>query len=172
MIDSRVETVAIKPGFRKAFKKRRLLIQADGVYEWKGKKREKQPMFITTPDKASFAFAGLWEIWHERQIPDTACRFRTINTRDAAGPVREFPHRMPVILHPDLRPVAGPRKSSPGCACRLPSVQGIVTELVFRPVHRQVNAAGENDPSNRKPPQIEFDFLSILNRVYSTKHIP
>jgi putative SOS response-associated peptidase YedK len=43
MINARVETVASKPSFRNAFKKRRCLIPAGGFYEWKGEKGQKQP---------------------------------------------------------------------------------------------------------------------------------
>ena len=40
MINARAETVAEKPSYRSAFKRRKCLIVADGFYEWKkGKKR-------------------------------------------------------------------------------------------------------------------------------------
>jgi putative SOS response-associated peptidase YedK len=96
MINARSETVASKPSFREAFKKRRCLILSDGFYEWKGRKGQKQPVFITTPDASPFAFAGLWEIWHDKQNQDTTYRSCTIITREAVGAVRELHHRMPM----------------------------------------------------------------------------
>jgi len=47
LINARGETVAEKPSFRAAFKRRRCLILADGFYEWQptGGKR-KQPYYI------------------------------------------------------------------------------------------------------------------------------
>jgi putative SOS response-associated peptidase YedK len=42
-INARAETVAEKPAYRSALKKRRCLILADGYYEWTGKPGSKQP---------------------------------------------------------------------------------------------------------------------------------
>jgi putative SOS response-associated peptidase YedK len=151
MINARSETVAGKPSFRDAFKKRRCLVLADGFYEWKGAKGEKQPMFITLPDRTPFAFAGLWEIWRDRENPDVVYRSCTIITRAAAGPMRDLHHRMPVILNPDAYdPWLDPDCHDPDALNAI--LQGkALTELVFHPVAKRVNAVRHNDPSNIEP---------------------
>lgn len=158
MINARSETVAAKPSFREAFKKRRCLIPADGFYEWKGKKGEKQPVFITLPDQSPFAFAGLWETWRDKRQGTAAYQSCTIITRAAAGAMINIHHRMPVILHPDAYDAwLDPGKQDPD------ELNGILqanalTDLVYQLVSRQVNSVRNNDPSNIKPVQAEFDF--------------
>src|SRR5690606_3917280 len=63
MINARAETVAEKPSFRTALRRRRCLIPADGFYEWRTANGRKQPMRIVRSDGGLFAFAGLWESW-------------------------------------------------------------------------------------------------------------
>ena len=63
MINARAETVAEKPAFRTALRRRRCLLAADGFYEWQAAGRRKQPYFIRLRDDRPFAFAGLWEMW-------------------------------------------------------------------------------------------------------------
>jgi putative SOS response-associated peptidase YedK len=63
MINARADTVAEKPAYRNAFKKRRCLVLADGFYEWRKDGKSKQPYFIRLKDGRPFCFAGLWERW-------------------------------------------------------------------------------------------------------------
>ena len=51
-----------KPPFRDAWKRRRCIVPATGIYEWKGADG-RQPDFIHRRDGQPFGFAGLWEYW-------------------------------------------------------------------------------------------------------------
>jgi putative SOS response-associated peptidase YedK len=97
MINARSETVADKPSFRSAFRKRRCLIPASGFYEWQAVagKKEKQPFFIRMDHGRPFAFAGLWEAWNKGEEPVESCTILTTAANDVMKPLH---HRMPVML--------------------------------------------------------------------------
>ncbi len=102
MINARAESVATKPSFRSAFKKRRCLILADGFYEWKKVGDKKQPFLIHMKDDEPFVFAGLWERWHREKQTIESC---TIIVTEPNQVLEEIHDRMPVILpaeHYDL----------------------------------------------------------------------
>jgi len=100
LINARGETVADKPSFRNAFKRRRCLIPADGFYEWQGDvPGQKQAYFIRRPDDGLFAFAGLWEHW---MGPDgSELETGLIITTDPNRPVAAIHDRMPVVIMPE-----------------------------------------------------------------------
>ncbi len=102
MINARSETVASRPSFRAAFRKRRCLIPASGFYEWKPVEgsRKKQPYHIAPLDGQPMAFAGLWERW---QPPGAdPLETTTIITTSSNDVLRDLHDRMPVILPPLL----------------------------------------------------------------------
>lgn len=96
MINARAETLAEKPSFRSAFKRRRCLVLADGFYEWEKLETKKQPYYFQLQDKQPFAFAGLWEEWHSPE--DEKIASCTIITTDANELLQPIHNRMPVIL--------------------------------------------------------------------------
>lgn len=97
-INAKAETVAEKPSFRAAFRKRRCLVIADGFYEWQRAGERKQPMWISRKDRLPFAFAGLWEHWKpaEGESLET-CTIITTEPNDIMAPIH---NRMPVLLNP------------------------------------------------------------------------
>ncbi len=97
MINARAETVADKPAYRAAFRRRRCLLPADGWYEWQQAKGGKQPWFIRHRDGGPLSFAGLWERW---QDPSDGSELEscTIVTTDAAASISSIHDRMPVVL--------------------------------------------------------------------------
>jgi putative SOS response-associated peptidase YedK len=97
MINARSETLAEKPSFRDAFRKRRCLVLADGWYEWQVVAGAKQPWFIRRRNPGPFAFAGLWERWKD---PANGAQLEscTIVTTDASESIRKIHERMPVVL--------------------------------------------------------------------------
>ena len=97
MINARGETVAEKPSFRTALRKRRCLILADGFYEWqKLGGKQKRPMRIVLKSGEPFAFAGLWETWKDPEGElIKSCTIITTAANDFLRPIHD---RMPVIL--------------------------------------------------------------------------
>lgn len=95
-INAKAETVAEKPAFRSAFKKRRCLIVATGFYEWQQQGRTKQPIWIGRRNQEPFAFAGLWEHWQPAEgEPVETCTIITTEPNTLMAPIH---NRMPVIL--------------------------------------------------------------------------
>ncbi|MGB5247291.1 MAG: SOS response-associated peptidase [Woeseia sp.] len=135
MINARAETVAEKPSFRSAYKKRRCLILADGFYEWHTEAGTKTPWFISPADGKPFAFAGLWETWQDKES-DESMQTGTIITSAASAFMETLHHRMPVILQSETASVwlAGGDET-------LQDVAAITPKMRAWPVARTVNNA-------------------------------
>ncbi len=124
MINARMETVAEKPAFRRAFERRRAIIPADGYYEWyqtddktasgtakprgsaaTDRKPRKQPFFIRPKDGSILAMAGLYELWRDpTKADDDPARWLwtcTVITTDAEDDLGRIHDRMPLMLTPD-----------------------------------------------------------------------
>src|SRR5580693_7280503 len=108
LINARAETVASKPAFRRAFARHRCLLPADGFYEWEKsgdpKKAAKQPYYIRREDGGVLAFAGLYELWRDKDRPDddpdSWLWTATIITTRAEDEVGRIHDRMPMVIEP------------------------------------------------------------------------
>jgi len=112
MINARVETLADKPAFKRAFSVRRCLLPADGYFEWypssqqtRAGKPVKQPFFIHPGDGGILAMAGLYEIWRNRAVADKdddgaflwTATIITTTAEDSLGHIHD---RMPMLVEP------------------------------------------------------------------------
>lgn len=150
MINARSETVAEKPAFRSAFRRRRCLVPADGYYEWQtlGDNGPKQPFYIHSSDGSQLAFAGLYEDW---EGPEGRVRTFCLLTQDAVESLSSIHDRMPVIVQPDSwqRWLDPDSHDVPDLleAVRATSSSG----LRVYPVSIRVNKPGNDDPALISP---------------------
>lgn len=96
--NARAESIADRPMFRDAYKRRRCIIPASGFYEWTGRKTDRQPHYFTAADGAPIlSFAGLWERWRNPDTSDdvSSC---TIVVTSGNDWMKRYHDRMPAIL--------------------------------------------------------------------------
>jgi putative SOS response-associated peptidase YedK len=101
MFNARSETVALRPVFRGLLAKHRLIVPADGFYEWRrGPDLARQPYYIRRADGRPLALAGLWASWRDPEQPrdDNPLRSATILTTSPNSLMGQIHNRMPVIL--------------------------------------------------------------------------
>jgi putative SOS response-associated peptidase YedK len=149
-INARAETVAEKPSFRTAFKKRRCLVPASGYFEWKGEAGSKQPYFIHDPVGHLLMFAGLWEAWRPSEAEEWLRTFAII-TGEPGKVSGDIHDRQPVILPPDLWEVwmTGAPDEASATLAAAPEV-----ELVYHPVTKAVGS-----PKNKGAEMVEPIFV-------------
>jgi putative SOS response-associated peptidase YedK len=96
LINARAETLLNKSSFQDLIGRRRCLVPADGFYEWRRIGSRKMPMWIYWKTGEPFAFAALWDSWHDRKLGclDTF----TIITTEPNDFMRPIHNRMPVMF--------------------------------------------------------------------------
>ena len=139
-INARAETLATSPMFKPAFASRRCLVPVDAWYEWQVTPDGKRPFAFARTDRATMAFAGLWESW---VTPGTGKVLRTftIITTSANAMAAPVHDRMPVILDADDWPLwLGERTGEPAALLR-PAPDMMIEAW---PVGRSVNSPQNN----------------------------
>lgn len=150
LINARSETLAEKPSFREAFRKRRCLVPMDGFYEWAQDASPKQPFVVALRSGLPMAVAGLWEGW---QQPDgNWLRTYTVITCAAEGRQALLHPRMPVIL---------PAEKWEAWLGEVPPDENILRPaedalLAFWPIGPRIGRVAENDGALITPSAVEL----------------
>ncbi len=174
LINARVETLAEKPAFKRAFAKRRCLLPADGYFEWyptqqvgKSGRQLKQPFFIKPADGGVLAMAGLYEIWRNREVgedePGAFLWTVTVITTQAEDELGRIHDRMPMLVEPDKYSAwLDPHTTDPDDLSRLliPAAPG---RLVAYPVSTDVNNVKNNGPQLVEPVEAEDEAANLLS---------
>ncbi|MCI0689858.1 MAG: SOS response-associated peptidase [Sporichthyaceae bacterium] len=163
LINARMETVADKPAFRRAFAARRCLLPADGYFEWYaeqsagrgGKKAPKQPYFIHPKDGGVLAMAGLYEIWRDptrdRDDPRAWLWTATVLTTTAEDDLGRIHDRSPLLVEPDRYAQWLDPRITDGTVLRDLLVPAAPGRLAAYPVSRAVNDVRNNGPQLLDP---------------------
>ncbi|MDN5764053.1 MAG: SOS response-associated peptidase [Microlunatus sp.] len=166
MINARVETVAEKPAFRRAFATRRCLLPADGFYEWYSPEAsaavtgrsgagKKQPFFVHRADGSLLVMAGIYEIWRDpqRDTSDDGAWLRTCSvvTTEATDAVGHIHDRMPMVVpRKSWDQWLSPEVTEPAAALDLLAVTEPAALEAYA-VSTAVNKVSNNNPSLLEP---------------------
>ena len=150
MINARAETLAEKPSFRTALRRRRCVVLASGWYEWQKTAAGKQPFFLHRRDGEPLGFAGLWEQWVDRGSGE-AIQSCTIVTTAAPPALAAIHDRMPAVLSKEaLASWLDPAVTDGSRLAPLLDA-GEAGEIEARPVSRAVNDARNEGPQLVEP---------------------
>jgi putative SOS response-associated peptidase YedK len=144
MINARAETIMEKASFKRPLQSRRALIPANGFYEWKTEGGRKTPYYVHLKDEEFFAFAGLYERWHDPN--GDVLQTYTIITTSPNDLMATIHNRMPVILPREAEEIwlqEGPLDPPEIEQLLVPYPAG---EMEAWPVGTSVNRPGFNSP--------------------------
>jgi putative SOS response-associated peptidase YedK len=162
--NARAESLAGRPTFRDAFRRRRCLVPASGFYEWQGPGRRRQPYLFRFLDGTPLCFAGIWESWRDPGDGRTVETCAIITT----GPnelVRAVHDRMPAILASNeiLRWLDPGLDGAPELARLLHPHAASAMEGF--PVSTRVNNTRFDDPACLEPAAAEDDSSQLSFRL-------
>jgi len=151
LINARAETLAEKPAFRAAYRRRRCLIPASGFFEWKQEagRKTKIPLYIRLKSGQPFALAGLWERW---DAPDGSTVFScSIITTQPNELVQDIHNRMPVILPPQAYSLWLEQAEQPLAELNELLLPFPASEMTAYPVSTLVNSPANDAPACIEP---------------------
>lgn len=96
IINARIETIAEKQNFRKAFLNNRCIIPANSFFEWHNKEKGKDKYKISLKDNKLFSMAGIYDNFVDKN--NNPYFGVVILTRPADENMNKIHNRMPVFI--------------------------------------------------------------------------
>lgn len=156
LINARAESIADKPSFRQAVRRRRCWVLADSFYEWKTINGKKQPYRILSQAEELLVMAGIWEVWKKE---GHSVYSYAIITTEPNQDVMSIHDRMPVILHDSHQ-----RSTWLGAENFEEALDQLHPPpdhtLRMYPVSTRVNNVRNNDPTLHEPLEEQGDLFS------------
>jgi putative SOS response-associated peptidase YedK len=142
LINTRAESIAEKPSFKNAFKKRRCLVPANGFFEWR-KDENKTPFRIFLRSDELFSMAGIWETWKDAE--GKPINSFSIITTTPNSLMENIHNRMPVILPREMEEAWLNETNEE--ALKKMFAPFPASQMEAYPVSKKVNSPANNDAS-------------------------
>ena len=158
-INARIEKAATGRYFRHMWLHGRVLVPADGWYEWTGKAGHKQPWYIRRKTDEPLFLAAITNVRPDRENPEGS-GFVIVTAAADAGMV-DIHDRCPVVLAaPDARLWLDPDLPAEQAEQLARSMAAPADEFTWYAVSKDVNRVGNSDPHLIEP--VEPDALADL----------
>ncbi len=136
-----------KSFWRDPFKRGRVIVPADGWFEWTGEQGNRQPWYIHSAGPLLFAALSAWQPGAKTD----AEHGMAIVTDDSAGGMVDIHDRRPVALAPDLARIWADPKTSTDDAAALLAEATPAESFEWYPVRKEVGNSRYELPDTTSP---------------------
>ena len=149
VINARLDTILKKSPMWRSLLSKRVLVPADGWFEWTGETGDKQPWFIHSKDDAPLYMAAI-TAWQPGKADDVEHGFAIVTDASAGGMV-DIHDRRPVILTPDAAREWVCQDANIESALELLSTARPESAFKWHPVTRQMSNVKYQAPNTDHP---------------------
>lgn len=152
VINARLDTILKKSPMWRGLLGKRVLVPADGWFEWTGEAGDKQPWFIHAKDGEPIYMAAI-TAWQPGKADDVEHGFAIVTDASAGGMV-DIHDRRPVVLTPEAAREWTSPDTAIESALELLSTERPETAFTWHPVTRQMGNVEYQAPNTDHPTAI------------------
>lgn len=152
VINARLDTILKKSPMWRDLLGKRVLVPADGWFEWTGDTGDKQPWFIHAKDAEPIYMAAI-TAWQPEKEDDVEHGFAIVTDASAGGMV-DIHDRRPVVLTPEAAREWTSPDTTVNAALEILSTARPETAFQWNPVTRQMSNVKYQAPNTNHPTAI------------------